>query len=70
MLHNRPATDEWVPIDPVEVHQASREKLRSLNDPDLPVNERVNSLSVADRLVGTGLLRWDSPLVDASLLTP
>jgi hypothetical protein len=70
LLHKRPAADKWVPIDPVEVHQAIREKLRGLNDPRLPANERINSLSVSDRLVGAGLLRWDSPLVDASKLTP
>ena len=70
VLNGRPATGEWVPIDPVELHQAIRERLSSLNDPALAANERVTSLSVSDRLVGSGRLRWDSPLVDASRLTP
>lgn len=70
VLNSRSPTDKWVPIDPVEVHQAIRDKLRSLNDPRLSANERINSLSVTDRLVGAGVLRWDSPLVDASRLTP
>jgi hypothetical protein len=70
VLNSRSSTDKWVPIDPVEVHQAIRDKLHSLNDPRLPANERINSLSVADRLVGAGALRWDSPLVDAGRLTP
>ena len=70
VLSLRPAPGEWVPIDPVELHRAIREKLRSLNDPGLSVNQRITSLSVADRLVGSGVLRWDSPLVDRNRLTP
>jgi hypothetical protein len=70
VLHTRPVNGEWVPIDPVELHQAIHEKLRSLNDPRLPVNQRITSLSVADRLVGSGLLHWDSPLVDMSRRMP
>jgi hypothetical protein len=70
VLRARPAQGEWVPVDPIELHQAIREKLASLNDPSLPVNERIGSLTVTDRLVGSGLLRWDSPLVDKELLTP
>jgi hypothetical protein len=70
VLRVRPATGAYVRIDPVELHQAIREKLRSLNDPALPPNERVAGLSVTDRLVGSGLLRWDSPLVDKSRMTP
>jgi hypothetical protein len=61
---------EYVQIDPVELHQAIRQKLFSLNDPSLPVNERVATLTVFHRLVGSGLLRWDSPLVDRSQMTP
>jgi hypothetical protein len=70
VLQTRPASDDYVPIDPVELHEAIREKLLSLNDPSLPVNERIAALSVSDRLVGSGLLRWDSPLVDKRLMTP
>jgi hypothetical protein len=70
VLHTRPSTGAWIPIDPVELHRAIREKLFSLNDPRLPVSQRIVSLSVADRLVGSGALRWDSPLVDASRRMP
>ncbi len=70
LLQTRPAPDGYVPIDPVELHQAIRAKLLSLNDPRLPVNERIAGLSVADRLVGSGLLRLDSPLVDKTRMTP
>jgi hypothetical protein len=70
LLQTLSGPGEYVRIDPVEVHAAIRQKLRSLNDPGLPANERVAALNVADRLVGSGLLRWDSPLVDRSRLTP
>jgi hypothetical protein len=64
------SSDEYVAIDPVELHQVIAERLGRLNDPLLPVNERISALTVNDRVVGSGLLRWDSPLVDRALSTP
>jgi hypothetical protein len=66
----RSAADRYVAIDPVELHASIRERLLMLNDPGLPVNERIAALKVTDRLVGPGLVRWTSPLVDARLKTP
>ena len=70
ILGERSPDGEYVRIDPVELHQRIRERLDGLNDPRLPENERITRLTVADRLVGSGLLRWTSPLVDKSLKTP
>jgi hypothetical protein len=70
VLRARPADGAWVPIDPVKLHQAIRAKLASLNDPLLPLNERIAGLTVMDRLVGSGVLRWDNPLVDQRRWTP
>jgi hypothetical protein len=57
-------------IDPVKLHKHIRERLLSLDDPNLPFNERVSALAVSDRLVGSGFLPWASPLVDERLRTP
>jgi hypothetical protein len=70
VLRRPAAADGYVPIDPVELHQKIRECLLRLNDPGLPVNERVSGLTVTDRLVGSGTLDWTSPLVDKTLMTP
>jgi len=59
-----------VTINPVELHKYIRARLLSLDDPDLPFNERVSGLAVSDRLVGSGFLPWASPLVDERLRTP
>ncbi len=69
-LRVRPGADGFVPIDPVELHQKIRERLLGLNDPRLPVNERIAALTVSDRLIGPGRQFWTSPLVDMSLITP
>ncbi len=69
-LRPREGTGGEVVIDPVALHAKIRDSLLRLNDPLLPVNERVAGLTVSDRLVGSGLLRWESPLVDAGLRTP
>jgi hypothetical protein len=60
----------YAPIDPVELHQAIRERLLKLNDPGLPPHERISAIAVADRVVGPGLVRWDSPLLDMSRRAP
>jgi hypothetical protein len=70
VLGTRSLDNEYVRIDPVELHQRIRERLNSLNDPGLPENERIARLTVSDRLVGSGLLRWVSPLIDKRSKTP
>ncbi|HEY1706459.1 MAG TPA: hypothetical protein VGG75_42850, partial [Trebonia sp.] len=62
----------YVRIDPVDLHQWIGNRLRALNDPGLPENERISALTVTDRLVGSasGLLRTDNPLFDQNLRTP
>jgi hypothetical protein len=69
-LRARAAADGYVAVDPVELHQTIRERLLSLNDPALPVNERISALTVTDRLAGSGTLRWTSPLLDRARRTP
>lgn len=64
------SSDGYVAIDPVELHAVIAERLGRLNDPALPVNERISALTVTDRVVGSGLLPWDSPLVDRARSTP
>jgi hypothetical protein len=59
-----------VHVDPVELHSALRRRLLELNDPGLPVNQRVLALTVDDQIVGEGQLRWDSPLIDPDRLIP
>jgi hypothetical protein len=59
-----------VRIDPAELHAVLRKRLRELNDPFLPPNERVSALTVDDHVIGEGSFRWDSPLVDAKKLIP
>jgi hypothetical protein len=54
----------YVPIDPVELHQAIRDRLMLLNDEALPVNERLTGLALDDLIVGPGNQRWDSPVLD------
>lgn len=61
---------EHVAIDPVDLHRRVRERLLSLNDQALPVNERIAGLSVSDRVVGSGLLCRGNPLLDPDLKTP
>jgi hypothetical protein len=68
-LQARPGAESYVPIDPVDLHQKIRDRLGGLNDPGLPPNERIAALTVTDRLVGGGRLRWSSPLVDTSMMT-
>lgn len=65
----RPKAEGHVRIDPVALHYRIRERLSGLNDPRLPENERVARLTVSDRLIGQGVLPWDSPLVDKDLKT-
>jgi hypothetical protein len=59
-----------VHIDPVDLHRFIGEQLRALNDPRLPENERIASLTVSDRLVGTGRISVGNPLFDPLLKTP
>lgn len=68
-LRARPGANGYAPIDPVDLHRRIRERLEGLKDPGLPANERIAALSVTDRLVGPGVLRWTSPLVDLSRMT-
>jgi hypothetical protein len=69
-LAPRHAPRGYVPIDPVELHRAIRERLLKLNDHRLPANERVSALVVNDHLAGSGLVRWDSPLLDMTRKIP
>jgi hypothetical protein len=59
-----------VHVDPVELHTALRTRLLELNDPRLPVNQRVLALTVDDQVVGEGRFRWGSPLIDPDRLIP
>jgi hypothetical protein len=61
---------DWVRIDPVVLHQSIRQRLLSLNDPGLPVNERIAALAVKDLIIGGSRIRRDSPLWDHAGLTP
>ena len=65
-----PASRRYVSIDPVELHQVIRERLIKLNDPKLPVNERVSALIVEDHIIGEGLRSWDGPLLDPAEKVP
>lgn len=60
----------YVPIDPVELHQVIRDRLLKLNDEGLPPNERLTAMTVHDHIVGLGLHRWNSPVMDRSLSVP
>ena len=60
----------YVPIDPVELHQAIRDRLMLLNDEALPANERLTGLALDDLIVGPGNQRWDSPVFDLRLGVP
>ncbi len=66
---DRSPSDDYVPIDPVSLHERIGERLRALDDPALPENERI-PLTVSDRLVGSGTLLWGNPLFDTKLRTP
>ena len=66
----RPERDGQVSIDPVELHGRIRERLRKLDDPALPANERISALTVRDHIVGEGLRRWESPLIDPDRKIP
>jgi hypothetical protein len=67
LLAERPAD---VHLDPVDLHRVLRRRLLELNDPDLPGNERVHALTVDDQVVGHGVFKWDSPLIDPRRLIP
>jgi hypothetical protein len=60
----------YVRIDPVDLHRFVGDRLRALNDPALPNNERIAALAVSHRLVGTGWLSAGNPLMDRRLSTP
>jgi hypothetical protein len=66
----RSSTGRYARIDAVELHARIQDRLLALNDPALPANERVGSLEVSDRLIGSGTLRPDSPLIDRTRNTP
>jgi hypothetical protein len=66
----RRTSREYAPIDPVELHAYIRQRLLRLNDPRLPQNERVATLSVRDHVVGSGVLPLRSPVVDQATMTP
>jgi hypothetical protein len=57
-------------VDPVRLHEALRARLLGLGDQELPLNERVSSLTVEHHVVGEGRLKWNSPLVDPARLVP
>jgi hypothetical protein len=63
-------SEDYVPIDPVELHQVIRDRLLELKDDALPPNERLSALVVQDHIVGLGLHRWDSPVIDPDLNVP
>ena len=65
-----PEPDSYAPIDPVELHRVLRERLLKLKDPDLPENERISALNVADHVVAEGLRPWESPLIDQERKIP
>jgi hypothetical protein len=67
--HPRRSPD-YVAIDPVELHQAIRDRLLRLKDAGLPPNEQLQALTVRDHIVGLGEHRWDSPLIDRSTSVP
>ena len=56
-----PKSRGYVPIDPVELHQAIRARLLKVGDDELPENERISALSVHDHVVGDGHCRWGQP---------
>ncbi|HUC56981.1 MAG TPA: hypothetical protein VMA95_06245 [Streptosporangiaceae bacterium] len=58
--------DRYVPIDPVELQAAIRQRLLKLNDAALPAGERVTALTVADHVTGGGCLPPGSPLIDSA----
>ena len=60
----------YVPIDPVELHQVIRNRLLRLDDENLPPNERVNAMTVHDHIVGLGVHRWNSPVMDQAFCVP
>lgn len=59
-----------VDIDPVELHKVLRARLLQLNDPGLPSNQRVASITVDDHVVGEGRFPWDSSLIDPQRMIP
>jgi hypothetical protein len=63
-------SEDYIPIDPVELHQVIRDRLLKLKDDALPPNEQLNALVVEDHIVGLGLHRWESPLIDPALNVP
>ena len=63
-------SDSYVPIDPVELHQAIRTRLLKVKDEGLPENERISALSMHDHVVGDGHCRWDSPVIDQARAIP
>jgi hypothetical protein len=68
--HENSPVDKDVHIDPVDLHRRIRERLAVLNDPALPESERITALTVSDRIVGSGLLGYGSPLIDEVSRTP
>ena len=65
-----PASSKYVRIDPYDLHRQIHARLLGLNDPALPANERVAALTVSHRVIGSGLLGKDNPLLDPNLKTP
>lgn len=57
-------------IDPVKLHERLRNRLLELNDPGLPMNERLGHLTVDHHVVGEGQVKRNSPLVDPARLIP
>ena len=60
----------YVPIDPVELHQVIRARLAKVKDDGLPENERIAALSMHDHVAGDGHCRWDSPVIDQARTMP
>jgi hypothetical protein len=69
-LLDRHRSRGYVPIDPVELHAAIRDRLLKLRDPQLPDNERIFALTVNDHIVGEGVRSPESPLIDQVLTIP
>lgn len=61
---------DYVPIDPVQLHEVIRDRLLAMRDEELPPWERLTSLTVHDHLVAPGVQSKDSPLIDPGLGIP
>jgi hypothetical protein len=59
-----------VPISPLSLHEAVRQRVIGLRDDSRPVNERVNGLLVQHHIAASGTRDVEHPLIDESRRTP